>query len=45
MKLKHQHQQHEVGTTSSTARNWNNNNINMWQQNEAGASTTTFVVL
>jgi hypothetical protein len=44
MKLKHQHhQQHEVGT-SSTARSWNNNIINMWQQNEAGASTT-FVVL
>jgi hypothetical protein len=47
MKLEHQHQQkqHDVGTSSTTtARSWNII-INMWQQNEAGASTTTFVVL
>jgi hypothetical protein len=46
-KLEQQHhQQHEAGTTtSSTTRSWNNNIINMWQQNEAGVSTTTFVVL
>jgi hypothetical protein len=24
MKLEHQHQQHEAGTTTSTARSWNN---------------------
>jgi hypothetical protein len=31
MKLKHQHQQHEDGTTSSKTRSWNNIIINMWQ--------------
>jgi hypothetical protein len=39
-----EHQQHDDGTTTSTTQSWNIN-IYMWQQNEAGASTTTSVVL
>jgi hypothetical protein len=43
--LKQQHQQHEVGTSTSTARSWNNN-INgtklehQHQQHEVGTTTS-----
>jgi hypothetical protein len=42
MELEQHHQQHGAGTTSSTAQSWNII-INMWQQNEAGASTKSVV--
>jgi hypothetical protein len=43
MKLEQQHQQHEVGTSTSTTQSWNIN-INMWKKNEVGASTTSVVL-